>query len=528
MNSSSRAAWPRGPFGAAFLGVLFLGLLASRRWEQFTSPQVWCEDGRIISGFIANGWREFLLPVNGYLILVPKIITRLSLAVSVYYYPIVSTVLACLFSAGVGLAVAFSPTRLRGRVACALSLFLVPSDAEVFGLPLYTLWWAPVLLLLLALWDERRPCLGLRLLFVAAGGLSSPFILVVWPVLCLRALWLRRLGAEKAVALAATLVSAVQVKFILGGAHMELPPGSSFLAYVVPKFCGWFLFGNFSEASAVLWPAGFLVMAMIAAFWIEGRSSPTAWILVYLYCGGVASSIFRNDPAALHPIRGGPRYFFFPFILTFWMLIQLLLATEKKWLRTSIGIAVATAVVNALPAWTRHHDDLCWAEHLASARLFSEYEIPIESDGHRFRAWSIDESGKTWNHLVREDVWLSPEKVAALPTFAYRVVKESDADTGWGSAASNGAHAAPGEAAHLKERLFKLSAGSRLRFRSGPVTRPQSMRIPGYDSVFLPDLPITTEWVTLEFSNSRLPQEFTLEVDDHGQGLGEWSDPGRN
>ncbi|HEY4990279.1 MAG TPA: hypothetical protein VII09_10755 [Opitutaceae bacterium] len=528
MNSSSKAAWPRGLIGATFLFVLFLGLLASRRWEQFKSPQVWCEDGRIISGFIANGWREFLLPVNGYLILVPKIITRASLAISTFYYPIVSTVLACLFSAGVGLAVAFSPTRLRGRVACALSLFLVPSDAEVFGLPLYTLWWAPILLLLLALWDERRSCLGLRLLFVAAGGLSSPFILVVWPVLCLRALWLRRRGAETAVALAATLVSAVQVKFILGGAHMELPPGSSFLAYVVPKFCGWFLLGNFSEASAVLWPAGFLVMAVIAAFWIEGRRSPTAWILVYLYCGGVASSIFRNDPAALHPIRGGPRYFFFPFILTFWILIQLLLATEIKWLRISLGTALAVAVLNALPAWTRYHDDLHWAEHLASARLFSEYEIPIESDGHRFRAWSIDEPGRTWNRLLREDGSVSPEKLATLPTFAYRVVKESDADTGWGSAASTGAYAARDETAPGRERLFKLSAGSRLRFRSGRVTRSQSMQILGYESVFLPDLPITTDWVTLEFSNSRLPREFTVKVDDHGQGLGEWSESARN
>jgi hypothetical protein len=530
MESSPNETSAPGRLAAFALFAAFLAVLASRRWAQLVSPQVWAEDGRIISGFIGNGWREFLLPVNGYLILVPKVITRLSLAVSPYYYPITSTVLACLFSAMVGLAVAFSPTSLRGKVLCAFSLFLVPSDAEVFGLPLYTLWWAPILLLLLALWDERRPCLGLRLAFVAAGGLSSPFILVVLPVLYLRAHWHRAWGAERAVALAATLVSAVQLNFILRGAHMALPPGSSFLTYVVPRFCGWFLVGNFSEANAILWPAGVLVLALVAAFWIEGRRSATAWVLVYLYCGGIASSILRNDPAALHPFRGGPRYFFFPFILTFWILIQLLLMTGRKWIRASIGLALAAAVLNAIPVWTRSHDDLHWAEHLASARLFSEYEIPIESDGHRIRAWSIGESGSTWNRLLRKDWFVSPEELAALPTFAYRIVKADDADAGWGPLPGDRANPAlggklPAEEPGVAGRAIrlKLTAGSRVRFRSGPVEHSQSMRVLGYESVFLQDLPITADWVTLEFSNSRLPRDFTVEVEDHGQGLGEWS-----
>jgi hypothetical protein len=517
MDSGSPLTPSRGRLSAFLLFAVFLGLVVSRRWAQVVTPQVWCEDGRIISGFISNGWPDFLQPLNGYLVTVPKIITRISLAVSVYYYPMVSTVLACLFSSFIGLAVAFSPTRLKGRVFCAFALFLVPSDTEVFGLPLYTLWWAPILLLLLALWDERRPCLALRLGFVAAGGLSSPFILVVMPVLILRAFWYRRLFAEKAVAVAAAIVCAVQANFILRGAHVALPTISSLATYVVPRFCGWFLFGNFTEANAVLWPAGFLVIAVIASFWIEGRRSCTAWILVFLYCGALASSVLRVDPAAAHPVRGGPRYFFFPFVLTFWIFIELYQAAKGRGLRAVLGGAIGVAILNAVPVWSRGHDDLRWADHLASARLFPDYDIPIESDGHRSHAWSIQEPGSIWAHLLRHDGILSSEKLAAHPTFAYRVVP--DADSGWDSTAGNGAVIVSAE----KELVLKLSAGKRIRYRSGPVTRPQSMQVVGFESAFLADLPVTADWVTLEFSNSTLPREFTLKIVDHGQGIGEWA-----
>jgi hypothetical protein len=49
------------------------------------------------------------------------------------------------------------------------------------------------------------------------------------------------------------------------------------------------------------------------------------------------------------------------------------------------------------------------------------------------------------------------------------------------------------------------------------------MEIVGQEGTFIASLPLTTDWVTLEFSNSRLPHEFTLKVVNEGQGVGEWS-----
>jgi hypothetical protein len=251
-------------------------------------------------------------------------------------------------------------------------------------------------------------------------------------------------------------------------------------------------------------------------------------VLVYLYLAAVASSTFRADPAALHPLRGGPRYFFFPFILTFWILIQFGLTTQRPWLRRSIGLLCLVAGINALPVWSRRHDDLQWQEHLLSARLFPEYGIPIQSDGRRDRAWSIGQTGDAWDRLLRRGLLLPNDALANRPTFAYRVV-----GAGEPAAFPNGNHGSPPggrsdiSIANSGGRMLvtlRLAAGQRIRFRSGPVKDFQSMQIVGSEGVFIPRLPITTDWVTLEFSNSRLPASFTLKIEDQGQGVGEWSE----
>jgi hypothetical protein len=513
---------------AGLLFLVFVGLVASRRWQQLAAPQVWAEDGRLISSFVEHGWSVLIQPVNGYLVLVPRIITAASLLVSIYYYPMISTLLACGFAGLVGLAVAMSPTRLRGKLLCAAAVFLVPSDAEVFGPPLYTLWWAPILLLLVALWDEDSPAVWLRLLFVAVGGLSSPYILVVLPVLWVRFVCFRR-WSEAWVALAATVVAALQASFIMRGADISSPPVASFTTYVVPRFGGWFWFGGISENAHLLWPAGILLLALIAMFLFTRRRDRFAWILVFLYVGAVASSILRNDPAALHPFRGGPRYFFFPFFLTSWILIQLAFTAERMWLRSTAAAAALLGALNAVPQWTRHHDDLHWADHLLSARLFARYEIPIQSDGHWFRAWGIDEPGATWDRLLRNDHLLDPSRLEQNPTYAYRVVGAGElASNRWfeAQAPAGGPKILIPATGTLPERAIELSQGRRVRFRCGPTAIPPLMEVVGHEPEFLARLPPTNDWVTLEFSNARLPKNFTIKVTDQGQGAGDWAPAG--
>lgn len=199
-----------------FLFLLFLGLLTSRRWQQLLSPQVWDEDGaQILYGFITNGWYNFFEPVNGYLITVPKIISFVSLNLSFSQYPAISTLITWLFIAAVGVVIVLAPTQLHNKFLCAVFVFLIPSDPEVFGIPLYTFWWAALLLFLVALWDENSSSLLWRISFLVIVGLSSPIIIMILPVLYLRALWYRTLHSEIIIAITATFISLIQIYTII-------------------------------------------------------------------------------------------------------------------------------------------------------------------------------------------------------------------------------------------------------------------------------------------------------------------------
>ena len=72
-------------------------LLFSRRGSTITNPQVWAEDGvRYLPDFIEYGIGSLIIPISGYLVVIPRIIAGLSLSLP-YEYPFISTLLAWFF-----------------------------------------------------------------------------------------------------------------------------------------------------------------------------------------------------------------------------------------------------------------------------------------------------------------------------------------------------------------------------------------------------------------------------------------------
>ncbi|MBU3574784.1 hypothetical protein [Polynucleobacter sp. UK-Mo-2m-Kol15] len=70
--------------------------------------------------------------------------------------------------------------------------------------------------------------------------------------------------------------------------------------------------------------------------------------------------------------------------------------------------------------------------------------------------------------------------------------------------------------------VVKLNRGDKLLYRSGPTNRHQMVEI--INSGLAPtQLPLAKDWVILEFSDSRLPDNFLLKLTDQGVGWGEWS-----
>ncbi|MGA9032915.1 MAG: hypothetical protein WB402_10395 [Sulfuricaulis sp.] len=537
--------------------TVFLSLLASRRWQQLISPQVWDEDGAPnpwlngglgsgsdLADYIHKGWSAFFEPVNGYLVTVPKIISAISLWVSFSNYPIVSTIFTWLFIALVGLAITLAPTHIRAKFLCTLAVFMIPSDPEVYGIPLYTFWWSSLFLFLVALWDEKRPSLKWRLGLLLVGGLSSPVIVLILPVLYFRAYWYRSLRSEQLVAFIATLAAAVQISFIVKGSAGHFPPLDSVLMNVIPTFYGRFLIGNWVDNKVWLWLVGMGLTGIIAAWLLRDRRNVSAWILLYLLAGTVVLTVVRVDPAGIHPRLAGPRYFFLPFVLTFWILIQYFHAAHSKWLRSFIGIVTVTAVINAAPVWSRQHDDLRWTDHVRSCRLFPSYTIPVQFDGNRSSAWSLKLSGNSCAELLERDFLISTKEIDERSTFAYTVLKANVRDKG-----DKGREAAKlisstmtgtdFQKSNLKgyrvigsfnssdadtgEVLLKLHRGDHVLYRSGPGRGGHSMSIVGHEPAFIAQLPIANDWETLEFSNTKLPAEFVLKIKDEGREFGEWS-----
>lgn len=517
---------------------VFVGLLMSRRWWQIVSPQVWDEDGtQVIFGFMTQGWLALFESVNGYSIVVPKIISMISLWVSFLHYPLVSTILAWIFIGLVGLAITIAPTKLHGKFLCALSVFIIPSNPEVFGLPLYTFWWASLLLFLVTLWDEKHPALGWRLCFTLLGGLSSPVIFLILPVLYFRAYQYRSLRSEYVIAIVATLIALIQISFLVKWPLGQIPSLNSMLLNVVPVFFGNFLIGNWTGHN--LWIAGVGMIAIVTAWFIQARNSLSARILLFLLAGSIAMSVTRVDPSIIHPNNAGPRYFFFPFALMAWILVQSFYSLESKWHRGFITVIAMVALLNAAPAWSRRHDDLQWADHVRSCRLFHTYSIPVHFDGDRSLALHLRLLGQGCAEFLRRDLFASKNELEA-PTFAYTMVEAelggykdkveliSNSMSGSDSQKSklsgyqvigsfNTSDADTGDV------LLKLRRGDHILYRSGPSKGGQSVRIEGHREEFIEELPTAIDWVTLEFSNANLPAEFVVKIKDEGQAWGQWS-----
>jgi hypothetical protein len=528
----------------ALLVLLVFVLLLARRWQQYARPQVWDEEGTIIiREFVDRGLSAFLLPVHDYHVLVSKIISWISLQVSFLYYPVVSTLLTAVATAAIVLAVAKSPTLLRGKYLCAVLVLLVPTNPEVFAVPLYLFWWSSILLFLLCVWDPERPRTLWRMFLAALAGLSTPAIFLTVPVLWVRLLVFRgRRGSELLVALAGTVAAGVQLipfftKHITSGKF----PFVEFAQHVIPKYFGFFAVGHWFPQTAALWLGGLLVLATIIAWAIvDGRRFATA-VLLYLLFGAIVLASFRISPAAAHPENVAPRYFFFPYIIAYWILVQCLLLEIKTAWRTVAGAVIAVSLLNALPVFSRSHVDLKWKNHVRSCPQFEQYQLPIQYDGTAKDIWYLPMPKATCERLLREDFFYTASNLESRALSPFVLIKDSKREQPFGQLVSDGmrgtdaARSAPplpdlvviGSFVRSDDdrgsATFKLRRGERILYRSGSSTSLQRLSVIGTKQVFMDTLPLAADWVTLDFSNRLLPDEFLVKATDAGTAKGEWS-----
>jgi hypothetical protein len=230
-SSSSLGSFLKQQWLILSIGVI---ILLARAWPRLFYPQVWDEDGtRNLPGFIQKGLADLFEPLNGYLVLVPKLITMSAASISFSQYPLISTLLAWGVTLAVFYFIATAPIQLHGGLLLAVACLLVPSDPEVFGLPLYTFWWVSILLFVVVFWNDQSTDWRLRSAVILLASLSSPVCIVVLPLMWVRALWFRRSKVEINLALLTTLCAGIQLWVMHRYAGL-VASGSIYMHYARP------------------------------------------------------------------------------------------------------------------------------------------------------------------------------------------------------------------------------------------------------------------------------------------------------
>jgi hypothetical protein len=390
----------------ATIVVATIAVMVLRRPDQWHAPYVWIEDGQqMLPDFIANGWRSVLHPVNGYYVLPARVIGALAATLSFRWLPQIEYWLTLAFTIFVLCAIALSPTRLRLRLACALAVLALPTDSEVFALSPLAFWWGSLLAILPLLWrDEGKPLLLLRAAMLIVGGLSSPLLIALLPLYALRAIWLRT----------RPVVFDFCVALVVGAAQWHaLPPAPPLLgtlaavppAMFVRKFFGYFIFVpelRATHEAATLF-AGIVFLAMLAVCaWRWRRELGTGFfLLIGGFLAAAVADTLRQPLVELHPFVAGPRYFFLPFTMLSWAVLQLFALDA----RVPHYVALATfalVVRNALEGGQRDSARFDWQREVDRCLMSDRHDFPISYDGRAEAAWKTTIRGEDCRRMVAQ------------------------------------------------------------------------------------------------------------------------------
>lgn len=396
-HSAPSALINAGLHGAA-LAVVTVGVLIWRRPGQFLHPYVWVEEGTVtLPAYLHHGWLSVFSPVAGYLVIPSKLIFLLSASLSFTHLPELTYWLTLLFTFLVVLSVARCPTYLRWPTVCAIAMLLIPSNPEVFAVSEYAFWWGTVLLFVSLLWRQDARRTPLRVFLTALGGLSSPLVIPLTGLFAVRA-WRFRTRHEYVTLATVAIAAAVQTTCLLITHDISHDANHGFSAnfdplLVVAKFFGYFVFwsahSHVGQGRSVV--IGIIVILALLGI-LARRPRNAGWgsvLLGAMLVIAIASSIVRVPVSIMHPVLAGPRYFFFPYILLAWLLIQAA-SMGAAWEKLIVTLLLVAALHQTALYGRRHSDPINWRQQLAAcSSSAAPYALPIQFDGSRDTLWHV-------------------------------------------------------------------------------------------------------------------------------------------
>lgn len=400
------------PFGIKFLALLLIAfvIIVSRRPSQFYHPYIWVEDGALLlPQYLKDALSFIFIPINGYLIVISKIIFSLSILVSFLYYPEISYAFTMVFTLGVIAAIALSPTLLRSSWICAILTLFIPTDPEVFGVGLYTFWWAGILLILALIWNMKGQKNLLRNIYIILGGLSSPIIIALTPLFWVRIFLFRKvLIFKKTEIFTAGLTSFIALiqlglLFSMGQVNEATIYKINSISLLVERFFGNFLVYSMGNQTFSLIIGIFLLLLILLRSTIEFKAKNYGFILL-------ASAFFlislmsgmRVEIEQSHPVLTTPRYFFYPYVTLIWLLVWVL--TDQRGITRIVSVSlIGFALANAMHSWARYHDALSWRKYVIECyknRQKNLQSLPIHFAGSSENTWFVEINQNECKRLI--------------------------------------------------------------------------------------------------------------------------------
>jgi hypothetical protein len=412
-----RDAWQRHERLFTTIGVVVFCVLIWiwRRPGQLTHPYVWDEEVTILRHYLSGGFIGALRPVEGYLILPPAFLFAVAAKISIAQLPWLTYAFALLIFVATILMIIVPDSRwgdLKIRAGMAATATLVPTNPEVFGILLYSFWWATLWPLIVlgwrrSLWALRAPLLAIAALSSPAGG-SIFFIYAI-------SYWRSRrvqdaIGAailfagfvvQSVLTLTSSRANSISASATPWGVTEQIARTGGFfetrwLATAKPDL-------GFAAFAGVVF-LGFLLGAGVYLLLQLGRDDVALMAL-----GALTFTVITALPSPLvsDPVSTGPRYYFLPFVAFGWVLILILKDAPLRGLAVAAAVLLGLSFFNLATTFSRSKQTtvahLSWRTELDKCGRSKAgiVPVPIYFDGS-YNFWSIDFTPARCRQLLGE------------------------------------------------------------------------------------------------------------------------------
>jgi hypothetical protein len=397
----------------------------------------------------------------------------------------------------------------------------------------------------ISIWKNNVKWEKLRVLMLSIAALSSPIIIISTPIFLLRCFYFKK-KIDNILFIISSFCSTVQLYFVLNNnlSSGYIDYNEKKVTWIFKNFFGYFIFNENSQFYPFLWVLSYMLLAYLFIVLYISKYKFLCFILFYFMFVNIILSVYRVDISLLNPISGGPRYFFLPFIIIFWILVQGIASFEKFFLKCFTLSLLLMMVFNSITtAWSRDHDDLEWAKNLVSAKYFPDgFHMPIQYDGDESNAYKIFYSPYLFSKIYCNKFNFNNQEIFLYDTYNFDVKNHLNFESFLNIESISNI-----ESHNSFPEMLNKRGIFRFRFKNSKVTnklcsfsclKNQKMIFSTSSSINEIQVVINCgSWVNqtrlkasqqmavLEFRSKKLPNEFTVElIGAKGLQYGEWLD----